>query len=364
VNLWRVAFKALALFVLLNLAFAGLGGESLGRLTLYNWLLPGRERFPFGEDAARDFNLSLYNLDAMFAAHVVSARPSINELRVFIVGDSSVWGTLLRPAETLAGQLNAAGLRCGQRPLRFYNLGYPTLSLAKDLMILDQAMRYQPDLVIWLVTLEAFPLHRQLESPITANNLNRMQALEANLHLDLGAAHLPQPSFFERTIVGQRRALADLVRLQLSGVLWAATGIDQYYPDFFQPAQRDLAADESFAGFTPSTGLSPTELGFELLSAGQRLLGKTPLLLVNEPVLVSRGENSHIRYNFYYPRWAFDAYRQMLQAYTTDEGIAYLDVWNLVDEAQFTNSAIHLNPSGVQQLQHALAQHITAPLCP
>jgi hypothetical protein len=71
--LWRVAVKALLLFVLFNLAFAGLAAEGLGRLSVYNGMLPGRERFPFGEDPARAYNLSLYNIDAMFASHAVSA---------------------------------------------------------------------------------------------------------------------------------------------------------------------------------------------------------------------------------------------------------------------------------------------------
>ena len=32
-----------------------------------------------------------------------------------------------------------------------------------------------------------------------------------------------EPGFLERTIAGQRRALADLIRLQLYGFSWAAT---------------------------------------------------------------------------------------------------------------------------------------------
>jgi hypothetical protein len=364
VNLRRVVLKALLLFIAFNLVFAFSPAERLGRLSLYNGLLPGRERFPFGENPSRSYNLSLYNVAAMFAAHAVAAPPPPDELRVFVLGDSSVWGTLLRPEETLSGQLNAAGLHCGGRPLRFFNLGYPTLSLAKDVMLLDEAMRYRPDLIVWLVTLESFPLARQLDSPIAANNLTRIQALGAYSGLALGAADLAQPSFWERTIIGQRRALADLARLQLYGVMWAATGIDQVYPHTYQPAQRDLAADESYSTFTPSTGLQPADLAFDLLAAGRRIAGQTPLFLVNEPILVSRGENSHLRYNFYYPRWAYDAYREMLGGYIAAEGMEYADLWDLVDESQFTNSAIHLNPEGVQRLKDALVSPIQSNLCP
>jgi hypothetical protein len=363
VKLWRVAVKALLLFVLINLAFAGLAAEGLGRLSVYNGMLPGRERFPFGEDPARAYNLSLYNIDAMFASHAVSA-PAADELRVFVLGDSSVWGTLLQPHETLVGQLNAAGMQCEGRPVRFYNLGYPTLSLSKDLMLLEEAMKYQPNMVLWLVTLESFPLERQLDSPIAANNPVRMQALQARYSLEFGAETLPQPTFWHQTIIGQRRALADLIRLQLYGVLWSATGIDQAYPETYTPAQRDLSEDEAYYGFSPADGLQAQHLGFELLEAGQRITGETPLLLVNEPILISEGENSHLRYNFYYPRWAYDAYRELLSGYADAAQIQYEDMWDAIPESEFTNSAIHLNPAGTKMLATAVWPSVQSALCP
>jgi hypothetical protein len=363
IHIGRVVVKALLLFVVFNLAFAGLKTERLGQLSVYNGLLPGRERFPFGEDPTRAYNLSLYNLDAMIAAHVVSASKPTDELRVFVLGDSSVWGTLLRPEETLVGQLNAMDLRCDERPLRFYNLGYPTLSLAKDLMLLEEAVIYQPDLVLWLVTLESFPLERQLDSPIAANNPERMQALQDRFDLPLGAETLPRPSFWEQTIIGQRRALADLIRLQLYGVLWSASSIDQVYPETYTPAQRDLAADERYYDFSPQDGLRAEQLGFDLLAAGQRMVGETPLLLANEPILISEGENSHIRYNFYYPRWAYDDYRRLLNEQAAILELDYLDIWDLVPEAEFTNSAIHLSPAGSGLLAESLSPHVILSMC-
>ncbi len=86
----------------------------LGQVSLYNVLTPGRLRFPFGENPAQTYNLSLYNLDAMFASLALTLPPNRpDEYRVLVIGDSSVWGTLLRPAETLPGQLNALNLSCG-----------------------------------------------------------------------------------------------------------------------------------------------------------------------------------------------------------------------------------------------------------
>ena len=140
----NVLVKGLILFLILDLAYIAVNPAWLGRVSLYNHLFPGRERFPFGEDSAQSYNLSLFDLDAMFAAHIISDGPKPpDEYRVIVIGDSSSWGTLLRPQETLAGKLNAAGLDLCDKKVQVYNLGYPTISLTKDLMVLDQTARYQ-----------------------------------------------------------------------------------------------------------------------------------------------------------------------------------------------------------------------------
>lgn len=359
----NVLLKGLLLFLLFDLAFAALP-PGLGRLSLYNWAFPGRLRFPFGEDSARAYNLSLFDLDAMFASHRIAAGPKpADEYRVIVVGDSSTWGTLLRPEETLAGLLDAARMTVCGRTVRVYNLGYPTISLTKDLMVLDYALRYQPDLVIWAVTLEAFPLDRQLTSPIVANNAARVDELIAryDLPLDPSDPALVRPGFRDRTIVGQRRPLADLFRLQMYGLLWAATGIDQAYPADYQPAQTDFEADPSFHDLQPPT-LDEAKLAFAVLEAG--LSGETPVLLVNEPMLVSAGRNSNIRYNFFYPRWAYDQYRQLMSEKARQLGWDYLDLWDLVPADQFTNSAIHLTPAGEAMLAGNLRPVILRQTCP
>jgi hypothetical protein len=83
------------------------------------------------------------------------------------------------------------------------------------------------------------------------------------------------------------------------------------------------------------------------------------LTLVNEPILVSTAKNSAIRYNFFYPRWAYDQYRTLLDEQAKAANWRYLDLWNLVPESEFTNSAIHLTPAG----ETLLAQVIGGQLC-
>jgi hypothetical protein len=361
----NVFLKGLLLFILLDLALVAVNPAGIGKVSLYNHIFPGRLRFPFGEDSAQSYNLSLFNLDAMFASQVIAARQKPkDEYRVLVIGDSSTWGILLRPEQTLAGQLDAADMQLCGKTARFYNLGYPTISLTKDLMVLDYAMRYQPDLIIWPMTLEAFPLDKQLTSPIVANNADRVDDLivRYNLPFDLSDPNLIRPNFWDRTLIGQRRALADIFRLQMYGVLWSATGIDQAYPTDYEHAQIDFGTDASFHGMQPPT-MDQTKLAFGVLEAGLKAAGKTPVLLVNEPILISSGKNSDIHYDFYYPRWAYDQWRQMMVEEATNHGWNYLDLWNIIPAGDFTNSAIHLTPEGEGLLTGRITQTISQQTC-
>ncbi len=362
----NVLIKGLVLFLLFDLVLAGVNPAALGKLSLYNHLFAGRQRFPFGEDSSQSYNLSLFNLDAMFASLDLAAGPKPeNEYRVIIIGDSSTWGTLLRPEETLAGQLDAAGLSLCGKTIRVYNLGYPTISLTKDVMVLDYALRYQPDLIIWPITLEAFPVENQLTSPIVANNAVRVADLIARDHLPLDPHDpaLVHPGFWGSTLIGQRRALADLFRLQMYGVLWSATGIDQTYPTDYPPAQTDFNTDITFHDMQPSI-LDANQLAFGVLEAGLRIAGATPVVLINEPMLVSVGENSDLRYNFLYPRWAFDQWREMMSARAEVGGWNYHDLWNIIPAGEFTNSAIHLTPAGESILAGQVEQITLQQSCP
>ena len=345
----RVLSKAAVLIVAANVLFVFADPlPVLGRISAYNVLFPGRERLPYGEDPAASYNLSLYSVEAMFASHELARPKAADEFRVLLVGDSSVWGILLRPEETLAGQLNAQGLRTADgRRVRAYNLGYPTMSLFKDLLLLDEAMHHDPDLIVWLVTLESFDREGQLNSALAQHNPQRVRALVARYGLaqDPEDPRLVQLSDWDKTIVGRRRALADMLRLQYYGVLWTVTGIDQVYREDYTPRAVDLPADATWHGFR-SGALSADDLAFDVLRAGVARAGDVPVLLVNEPMLLSDGENSDIRYNAFYPRWAYDAYREWLGARAEAEGWALLDLWDALPDADcYTDSAVHLTPA-------------------
>lgn len=364
----NVIIKGIALFLILSFSLALIPPQSkLGRISLYNIFIPGRVRLPFGENASEAYNLSLYDMEAMFASHEIDAgsKPE-TEFRVMLIGDSATWGTLLKPAETISGLINHAGLTaCDGRIVRAYNLAYPSMSLTKDLMILDKALKYQPDLILWPLTLESFPDKVQIPTPLVANNPGRIQRLieDYDLAIDPQSTEFNRLSFWDQTLIGRRRKILDAIQLQLYGVLWAATGIDQTYPNEVTPAQRDFEADDmDFHGWPPNQ-LPLNLLAFESLDIAAVMAGDIPVAVINEPVLISNGENSEIRYNFFYPRWAYDQYRNHLAHLGERSDWAYLDLWDAVPENYFTNSAVHLNPEGSQLYFDALLPFLKQMIC-
>lgn len=364
----RVLIKAAVLFVLANLIFALLPHpvESLGRLSLYNVVLPGRERLPYGENSAQSYNLTMNSLPAMFASQELARPKAADEYRVLLMGDSSVWGWLLENEDTYAANVNALGLTAadGSRIVT-YNVGYPEVSGMKDLLLLDYALqRYQPDAVVWVITMATIRYGQQLRPAVVLNNAPRARRLIENYDLTLDAddSGFVNPDFLGRTIVGQRRALADWLRLQTYGFSWAATGIDQYIPAEYDLRTSDFEADDLMWDDRDPFTITRDDLAFDVLDAGARRAADAgvPILFVNEPIYVSSGQNSDIRYNVFYARWAYDQFRPLMQDWMDERGYAYRDWWDRIAPDEFTDSPIHLTAVGSRQLSVWLGDEIVA----
>jgi len=348
ISIYRVFIKTTLLFLLFNFLFIFLKDTPYGSISLYNFVFPGRERLPFGETPAESFNLTITNLDAMIASHKISAdEKTKNDFRIIVLGDSSIWGFLQKPENTLTGQLEKnIGSECADKNVEVFNLGYPSLSILKDLMILDKVKVFDPDLVIWFITLESFPKSDQLTTPLIKNNPSELNKLIKKYELDFP---LDSNNLLEESLFGQRRNLADIIRLQFYGALWAGSGIDQVYPKDYAPAKRDFEVDDSYKNFNNQT-INSSDLALDIVYRGISSNQGLDFILINEPILISHGMNSDIRYNFYYPRWAYDQYRTIIQTVFNKNSIEYHDFWDLIPESEFTNSAIHLTDAGERLL--------------
>jgi hypothetical protein len=361
----RVVIKSAVLFVVFNLLFAFLRPmDVISRLSLYNVLFDGRVRLPYaGLDTYRTYALTVNNIPAMLSTHQISRPKADDEFRVLILGNSGIWGFWLSAEDTITPQLNDMGylLPDGKR-LVAYNLAYPYPFSMRDLILLDEVINYhQPDMVVWIITISNFHnMPRQFDEMV-ANNPDRMRNLIDNYGLNIIDANddrFVDTSFYGQTLIGQRRKLAELLRLQLYGVMWEATGIDHVLQPYDPPA-NDLENNVSWGIFEPFTEFDENNLFMNVLDVGYRLVGDIPLILVNQPMYIATGLNSDIRYNTDYPRWAVDSYRRLMTRLSTEKSWLYCDLWGALPNESYTDSSFHMTPSATGELGRMIGEMIT-----
>jgi len=358
----QVIVRAVILFGLINILTSFVPWlPVMMNMTFYNSIVPGRERFPFGETPTLSYNLSTDNLDLMFSSHEISAKKKDkSSYRVIVLGDSSVWGTLQEPEQTYSAQLEKALLSkeiSFDREIEVFNLGYPTHSVLKDLLILQYAKQYEPDLILWFITLESLIDVNQLNASLMGGNEDLVRELIAKYDINIDFHEKEGPALIiENSLIGKRRDVAEWLKLQLYGIMWAATGIDQYYPKVFSLAERDMEPNTSY--LTYSDQLQQNMLSIDVLEAGLKIADNAPIVFINEPILVTDGDNSEIRYNVNYPRQFYDQYRHLIKDLSKLRGWNYLDLWNLIQPEEFTNTAFHITPAAVKTLVHEMVNPI------
>src|SRR6185295_15219502 len=180
------------------------------------------------------------------------------------------------------------------------DLGYPHPSVIKDLVIMDKVVEYDPDLIIWFVTLNT--LSSQRVNPFLIANQERVTKVLDTYDISFkGGRKLVQkePDFFEKTLIGQRSNLARQIKLQMLGIIWTATGADtntsadEELPDF------SIGDNPRYQGMQPPEEIKDMLL-FSALTAGHGIANPVPVLLVNEPIFVTNNADKMVRYNLTY----------------------------------------------------------------
>lgn len=367
----RVAYKTLVLLIVVNVVYIVLNPlPYLSRLTLYNHLFSGRERLPFSELYPNDYSVPLHRLEGLMASHRISYDPkSPQEWRVVVLGDSGVWGWRQRPDETMTACLTDAQLQVPDgRFIYAYNLAYPYPSALKDALIMQQALTYEPDVVVWFITLKSLYVKEQTWHPLVQNNRNLAQRFVQAYAVDVDLTPLIHDTptllgaFFElmrdRSILGQRRELADLLRHQVYGPTWTFTRFDYIDWRFFHPPMNDLplnAAIPSYETIPINSDLSAW-LAWDVIRGAVEMAHArgVGVLIVNEPIYRATGANSDLHYNELYPRWAYDQYRQHASAQAEQHRWDYVDLWDSLPNTSFVEHPIHYTIEAGCDLMQAL----------
>lgn len=350
--------RTAVLFIVANVVFAAVDPmPQVSRLSLYNGVFPGRDRLPFlGVEGV--FSPTTYDIDAMFASHRIAVPPTSDEFRVVLIGDSTVRGAGLSSAETYAGRLDAARLRAPDgRRMRFYSLGIVRSNVLRDALVIENARRFKPDLILWFVCMQTLNGKNLFGHELVRTNQPAVQRFADRHAVHIDGLSVQQETWLDRTIIGRRNRLKQIIDLQISGVMWTISGLEtsMNFATLAPPAVRPDPLLR-WAGYAPPT-LPEDALRFDLMAAVLNDAGATPVIIVNEPIRLFDEAGSALRYNSSYPRWAYDEYRRRLTRFVADSATPLVDIWNLVPAEELIDN-LHPWPTGTQRVGDRLAQEL------
>jgi hypothetical protein len=368
INPLRLLIKALVLFAAANFLFIGCR-QFVFNDQVYNHLVKGRSRILYAQPELEliAHSVSVYEeMDAMFGAHILSSVPNkpADEFRVFFIGDSSIWGAGLPPEASLPGQINSMHLTtCRNQHVVAYNLAFPSMYVMKDLLILKRAARYNPDLVVWGVTLKALENSDVNASLFLPSDSNNALSLIEQYRLNIPVGGLKSQTIWDHTLISERSILKKLIQSELDALPWLATGIDY---DTFAVTQIRSENDipENSVFMNHSTKVLPSGLLLGILNAGSSVANGAPVLVVNEPIFIAAGKNSDRFYDDYYSRQTYDQYLKIMSVWAHRNNQPYFDAWNILPSSVFTNTPLHLSVDGEAQLANRLVPEILKLSCP
>lgn len=355
VVLIRAFFKAVVIVATFNLICAAAGFDPIQAVVRFNlWFTVGhgRERLIY----AGDFANGQLPIPALLATHQIAYRAkATDEYRVIVLGDSAVMGWGLQDAETFSAQLTARNLQHDGRRVVAYNLAYPTASIARDNLVIEAALQYQPDAVIWFVTATGFANlpHDDLTRAVLNINRDDLRVLTTREGLTAWYAQWVLPESAYRNWIAFKDP-------SLSGV-WLGT---LFYP-YSTPDVGGAARRMRFAPVPPVAKYTLDHPAFQEMP-GQtwqflQIAKKTldahhiDLLIVNEPTLIGTGEHSDVNYNQLYQRALYDRYRSVLQAQVDSYGLHYLDLWDTIPAPNFTDTVLHMDAEGYARVVDQVA---------
>jgi hypothetical protein len=362
----RVLIKALVLLVVFDALLIVLDIPArIDQWSLYRSFTPPTVRLGLAKQIG---DPAWWALDPLLAAHEIAQPKAPDEYRVIFLGDSATFCLYCRSNEAIPQLFTDLGVTVDGKRVRGYNLAYPGSDWLKDILILKHALKYQPEAIVWLVTAKGSgdqPLPQEPDAHlITRLNAAELPALAQQYNLDTWETrrYAAADAWYQRSIWTSGGRLRD----------WLVLVARTLRNTLVQPGQ-DLTQDYLYPGpsvttqpIRPIAEINSTLPGYEvmpnrqweLLRAGQQMAreANVPLLIINEPMYVGSGPNSDVNYNSFYERALYDRFRAALAAFTQQHAMPYLDLWNSLPPADFSNTSLHYNLDGNRAVAQAVWQ--------
>ena len=353
VNPLRVIAKALLLFAIFNAAFSYFA-PSIAPFSVYGKVLPAVARFPvyfrtYNPSAPHQIGIgNVYDLDILFSSHLLShAKKGKKEYRIVVVGDSTVRNS------GAWDELNRQHLKsCDGRTVRFYNIGYPSPSLLKDLMLLQESMKYKPDMILWSFAQDAFR-----QDAAGFRDANRIHYYDLEMEYGL-PRNVARPSLMEsliaRTIVDRREQLHVQTLLDIDATI-LARAFGRNNAKVMSTATAEAAPPPPVNPHQFSTSANFSKYLFQALDVAQQIAGNTPIIYISEPVTQGTEQNG-------YDLKQYGVFSTALRGVVAQHDWMFLDLWNMLGPQEFVDG-LHRNAQGDTHLEQRLTPVILKASC-
>jgi len=311
---------------------------------------------------------AVYWLGLLLRQHEVCWRIPTrdDEVRIFAVGNSAVFGYPLLPSETFSAALNARFAATGV-PAHVFNLGFVTTYQLKDALIVREALAYAPRVIVYALTLTEFMHIAPTPYPID------VEFFRANAPATLRFAAERPPGLAEPLdryrvfLDGPWEFLRALHLDQIGALVHAAVrrGADavrqHWFPEYAGKSPPLDARQTTYdCDKTKRDALSAYYewQQWNILDFLQQLrdtLG-IDIVIVNWPVAHEPVDDC---YNVRYPAALVQQYNQWLAEQAQRRAFAYVDVHDLLPSDAFVDS-LHVTASGHQAIAEHLAPMLEA----
>jgi len=311
---------------------------------------------------------AVFWLELLLRQHELCWRRRQPEVRVVLAGNSAVHGFPLPGEQSVAARLNAH-LDATDLPAHVFNLGFVSTYQLKDAVIINESLRYEPDIIIYPTTLAEFihlapmPSFGIVDEFFRANDA-AMQAL-AQQHP--GGLTVPLQAY-ETMLSEPRIRYAGGFRLRQVGEYARAAIRAQaravrrhFFPAYETPSAPTSGRQSSYACADTERELRDSFAGWQdwnILAYLQQVHAATGIdvVIVNWPVA---HEPVGDCYNVRYTTRILQEYNDWLAAQARQRGMTYVDLHDVLPADDFLDS-LHVSAEGQRAIADRLAPQLDA----
>ena len=280
---------------------------------------------------------------------------------MFLLGDAGIAGWGVPDGDTLADELNELALRrIGQRVV-VYNLAYPQPSALRDLLILDAALAYEPDLIVWFVTPETLNNAPSADGPTRSfTDQRRPAGRSAEEYPDLVGGWVQAGTCSAGPEGPRLTTLRDqgLLPIWLRSLSYRS-GRRTLPGCPTCPRVCRLAAPALIRCSIPASVTCRTTCGISCVRGAGQPGGRRGVGRRQPADRRGRGTGAVASYNQRYGREMYDRYREALVWFTDYYGLWYVDLWDAIPPGRFMDAPTHLDALGHKMLAAQLQNVLT-----